>query len=173
VSRWLAILPLVVLAALAALFAGYALHHDPHVNPAALVGRPVPAEQLPGLEDGTAKPLWAAGRGPVLINFYASTCAPCVEEAPALMALKAQGVQIIGVAWKDEPDKAQAFLQRYGDPFAAKYVDQSGRAGVDFGITGVPETFAVDASGVIRAKYISPLTPDSAEALIDRAGLRP
>lgn len=170
-SRWLAILPLVVVAALAALFAGYALHHDPHVNPAALVGHPAPAEQLPDLVDGTPKPLLAAGQGPVLINFYASWCVPCVEEAPALMALKAQGVPIIGVAWKDTPDKAQAFLQQHGDPFAAKYVDQSGRAGVDFGITGVPETFAVDAKGVIRAKHVSPLTPESAEALIDRAGL--
>ena len=172
-SRWLTILPLVVLAALAALFAGYALHHDPHVNPAALVGRPVPAETLPGLEDGTPKLLRAAGQGPVLINFYASWCAPCADEAPALMALKAQGVPIIGVAWKDTPDKAQAFLQQHGDPFVAKYVDQSGRAGIDFGVSGVPETFAVDAAGVIRAKQALPLTPESAEALIDRAGLRP
>ena len=170
-SRWLAILPLVVLAALAALFAGYALHHDPHVNPAALVGRPAPAETLPGLEDGTPRLLRTAGQGPVLINFYASWCAPCVEEAPALMALKAQGVPIIGVAWRDTPDKAQAFLEQHGDPFVAKYVDQSGRAGIDFGVSGVPETFAVDAKGVIRAKQALPLTPDSAEALIDRAGL--
>ena len=170
-SRWLALLPLAGLAALAILFAGYALHHDPHVNPAAVVGRPVPVDALPSLESGASRPLHVAGQGPVLINFYASTCAPCVEEAPALMALKAQGVPIIGIAWKDTPEKAQAFLQRYGDPFAAKYVDRSGRAGVDFGISGVPETFAVDASGVVRAKYISPLTPEAAEALIDRAGL--
>ena len=170
-SRWLALLPLAVLGALAALFAGYALHHDPHVNPAAMVGRPAPAEQLPGLDGGSSSPLHTASQGPVLINFYASWCAPCVEEAPALMALKAQGVPIIGVAWKDTPDKAQAFLREHGDPFVAKFVDRSGRAGVDFGVSGVPETFAVDAAGVIRAKQASPLTPDSAEALIDRAGL--
>ena len=111
-------------------------------------------------------------RGPLLVNFYASWCAPCAEEAPALMALKAQGVRIVGVAWKDAPDKAQTFLRDHGDPFAERLVDQSGRAGVDFGVSGVPETFAVDSSGVIRAKQALPLTPDTAEALVERAAGR-
>jgi cytochrome c biogenesis protein CcmG/thiol:disulfide interchange protein DsbE len=167
VNRWLALAPLAVLAALGVLFAGYALHHDPHVNPAALVGRPVPAASLPPLGGGAARPL--PQKGPVLINFYASWCAPCVEEAPALMALKAQGVRIIGVAWKDAPEASQAFLEAHGDPYADKYVDRSGRVGVDFGVSGVPETFAVDPSGVIRAKQAAALTPDTAEALIDKA----
>lgn len=170
-SRWVALLPLAVLVALATLFAGYALHHDPHVNPAALVGRAAPDERLPPLEGGAPQPLRAAAQGPVLVNFYASWCAPCVQEAPALMALKAQGVPVIGVAWKDTPEKARAFLREHGDPFVARFLDQSGRAGVDFGVSGVPETFAIDARGVIRAKQISPLTPDMAETLIDRAGL--
>jgi cytochrome c biogenesis protein CcmG/thiol:disulfide interchange protein DsbE len=167
VSRWFAILPLVVLAALAVLFVGYGLHHDPHVNPAALVGHAAPAEALPPLEGGQPKAL--PTKGPVLINFYASWCAPCVEEAPALMALKAQGVRIVGVAWKDTPSGAQSFLAQHGDPFAEKFIDRSGRIGVDYGVSGVPETFAVDASGVIRAKQAAALTPDTAEALLDQA----
>ena len=147
-SRWFALLPLVALAA--------------------LVGQAAPAQTLPPLEGGAPRPL--AVRGPLLINFYASNCAPCVEEAPALMALKSQGVRIIGVAWKDAPDKAQAFLQALGDPFSERFVDRDGRAGIDFGVSGVPETFAVDAHGMIRAKHAGALTPDTAEALIDKAG---
>ncbi len=169
-TRWLYVLPLVVLAALAALFAGYALHHDPHVNPAALVGRPAPNLALSPLAGGPPAPLMTTATGPVLINFFQSTCAPCAEEAPALMALKADGATIIGVAWKDPPEKSRAFLDRFGDPFAASFVDPTGRAGVEFGITGVPETFAVGPDGVIRAKHAGPLTPDDAADLLAQAG---
>jgi cytochrome c biogenesis protein CcmG/thiol:disulfide interchange protein DsbE len=90
-----------------------------------------------------------------------------VEEAPALMALKAQGVQIIGVAYKDHAPDTQAFLDRYGDPYQAVLTDPTGRAGVEWGISGVPETFAVDAKGQIIAKKSEPLTPQDAEALAE------
>ena len=170
-KRWLALLPLLVLVALAVLFAGYALHHDPHVNPAALVGRPVPVVSLQPLEGGTPVSVAGAPR-PVLINFFASWCAPCVEEAPALMALKAEGVPVVGVAYKDKPEKSQAFLRNYGDPYRAILRDPDGRAGVEFGISGVPETFAISADGVVLAKHVGPLTPDAAEALVERAAQR-
>ena len=170
-KRWLALLPLAALAGLAVLFAGYALHHDPHVNPAALVGRPVPSVLLQPLQGGSPVDVAGAPR-PVLVNFFASWCAPCVEEAPALMALKAEGVPVVGVAYKDKPEKSQAFLRDNGDPFRAILMDPDGRAGVEFGISGVPETFAISASGVVLAKHVGPLTPDAAEALVERAAGR-
>ncbi len=170
-KRWLYLTPLAVLGALALLFAGYALHHDPHVNPAALVGRPVPEVSLQPLGGGTPQAVAAAPR-PVLVNFFASWCAPCVEEAPALMALKSEGVLIIGVAYKDRPEKSQAFLRDHGDPFLDTFQDPDGRAGVEYGISGVPETFAVSADGVVLAKHVGPLTPDAAEALVERASRR-
>ena len=171
-KRWFAALPLVVLAALALLFAGYALHHDPHVNPSALVGQPLPNLVLAPL-DGAAPHHLRADAGPAtLVNFFASWCAPCAEEHPALMALKAEGVRIIGVAYKDKPDNTKAMLARLGDPFSETLEDADGRAGVDFGISGVPETFLVGPDGKILAKHTGPLTADAAEALMEQARTR-
>src|ERR1700749_1669259 len=97
-SRWIAALPLVVLAALAILFAGYGLHHDPHVVPEALVGKQTPDLALPSLADGTMHSIREASQeGPVLVNFFASWCAPCQIEHPVLMGLKTKHVKIVGV----------------------------------------------------------------------------
>jgi cytochrome c biogenesis protein CcmG/thiol:disulfide interchange protein DsbE len=166
-TRWFALAPIVVLVALTALFAGYALKHDPHVYPAALVGHPAPRTLLEPLAGGAALLPTAAIGGPVIVNFFQSTCAPCVEESPALMALKAQGVPIVGVAWKDQDDGTRGFLKTYGDPFQAILTDHSGRASVDWGVSGVPETFAIDARGEIVAKRSGPLTPQGAQALVE------
>ena len=156
-----------MLVALAALFLGYGLKHDPRVNPAALVGKPLPATPAANLDGSAPRPLALAAKGPVLVNVFASWCAPCVEEAPALMALKASGVKMVGLAYKDDPAATRGFLSRQGDPFATVLLDPQGRAGVDLGISGVPETFAVDAQGVVRAKHAGVLTPDDAERLLE------
>jgi cytochrome c biogenesis protein CcmG/thiol:disulfide interchange protein DsbE len=169
VKRWLAFAPLLILVALAALFAGYALKRDPHVQPHALVGKPMPALTLPELDSGRPAPIRAGTEGPILVNFFASWCLPCEVEHPQLMALKAQGVTVIGVAYKDAPANTQAFLARLGDPFAARLVDRDGRAGLEFGVTGVPETYLVGSDGVILAKHTGPLTPDAAEELLKKA----
>lgn len=164
--RWLAFSPLLVLAALAVLFAGYALKRDPRVQPHALVGKALPDLMLADLDTGRPQPLRAAARGPVIINFFASWCAPCEIEHPQLMALKARGVTVIGVAYKDAPANTQAFLSRLGDPFAARLIDRDGRAGIEFGVTGVPETFVVAADGTVVAKHTGPLEAKDLDGLV-------
>lgn len=169
-NRGLAFLPLVALIALGLLFGLFALKHDPHIQPQALVGKPVPDLSLAGLESGQPQSLRAAtANGPVLINIFASWCAPCAEEQPVLMALKAQGVAIVGVAYKDKPAASQAFLDRLGDPYRARLVDQSGRGGIELGVTGVPETYLVGSNGMILAKHTGPLNLSQARALLASA----
>lgn len=168
-KRWLAFAPLLILIALAALFAGYALKRDPHVQPHAMVGKPMPALALPELDSGRPAPIRGSAEGPILVNFFASWCAPCEVEHPQLMALKAQGVKVVGIAYKDAPANTQAFLTRLGDPFAERLVDRDGRAGLEFGVTGVPETYLIGSDGVIIAKHTGPLTPDAAEDLLKQA----
>ncbi|MEO8114705.1 MAG: DsbE family thiol:disulfide interchange protein [Phenylobacterium sp.] len=169
-SRWLAALPLAALLALGALFYLYALKHNPQVQPQALVGRPMPDLILPSLDDGRPVRLRdATAQGPVLVNFFASWCAPCELEHPALRALKADKVRIIGVAYKDAPQNTQAFLGRLGDPFSQRLVDRNGRAGVEFGVTGVPETYLVGRDGMILAKHTGPLDAAEARRLAARA----
>jgi len=170
VRRIIAFAPVAALVALVVLFAGYSLRRDPKVVPMALVGKPTPALVLPRLEGGGAEPLRPLIQGPALVNFYASWCVPCAQEAPSLMALKAEGVRIIGIAYENKPADAKGFLARYGDPFEATLVDLDGRGGVEFGVTGVPETYAVDAAGVIRDKRAAPITPADAEAMLQKAG---
>ena len=175
-SRWMAALPLVVLAALALLFAGYALHRNPQVQPQALVGKPMPDLTLPDLATGAPARLRdATAAGPVLINFYASWCAPCQIEHPMLMAMKARHVRIVGIAYKDAPPNTQALLTRLGDPYAQTVVDRDGRAGIEFGVTGVPETYLVAQDGRVLAKHTGPLGEADAQALgaqLQSAGAR-
>ena len=168
--RWLAALaPLAALLALIALFAGWSLHRNPQVIPMAMVGKPLPDLKLVNLGGKGASSLRALAKGPALVNFYASWCAPCAVESPALMALKAEGVRIIGVAYKDDPAAAAAFLARLGDPYAVRLQDRDGSAAIEFGLTGVPETYAIDAKGIIRAKRAAPIDAADAEALINAA----
>lgn len=161
-SRWLALLPLVLLVALAVLFIGWSLKRDPDVKPDAMVGQPVPETVLPLLTaDGAPAmlDLKTAGRGrPMLINVFASWCAPCRAEHPLLMQARADGVAIVGVAYKDRPEDTRAFLTELGDPFALVLVDAEGDAGLDLGITGAPETFAINATGTVVAKHAGALT---------------
>lgn len=178
-NRWFAIVPLVALVALVVFaavrlgdFTGRSLAEGrgSEYRPEALVGQPVPETVLPLLTGAEAGPgmldLKTAGVGkPMLINVFASWCAPCRLEHPQLMALKERGVAVVGVAWKDDPVKTRAFLDELGDPYSMVLVDRDGRAGLDLGITGAPETFAVNAMGQVVAKASAPLM-DQAE--IDR-----
>lgn len=162
-KRWLALLPLAVLAALTIVFGVWSLRQDPQYRPDALVGQPLPSRTLPVLVDAAPSATTldlaslAAGQ-PVIVNLFASWCAPCRLEHPQLMALKARGYRIVGIAYKDDPAATSAFLTELGNPFEVVLIDGEGRAGLDLGLSGVPETFAVGPDGRIRAKVSGPLT---------------
>lgn len=168
-SRWLATLPLIALVALGGLFYFYALKRDPQVQPRALVGQPAPDVTLSSLIEGQPVRLRdEAAKGPVMVNFFASWCAPCEIEHPILMGLRGQGVRIVGVAYKDAPGNAQTLLNRLGNPYAVSVADRDGRAGIEFGVTGVPETYVVGADGTVLAKHTGPLTEADAADLARR-----
>ena len=168
-NRLWTLIPLMVLVALIGLFAVFSLRRSPEVRPDALVGRALPQIVLPTLVGGEAVPLRSAVEGPTLVNVFASWCTPCEVEHPELVKLSGSGVRVVGVAYKDEPTKTAAFLARLGDPFAAVLVDRDGRAGIELGVTGVPETYLVGADGVVRAKHAGPLTPEVAGTLLAQA----
>lgn len=169
-KRWIAATPLLALIALGALFYFFALRRDPQVQPQALVGRQVPDLALPSLEDGRPVRIRdTLADGPVVVNFFASWCAPCEIEHPLLMELKGRGVRIVGVAYKDAPPNAQAFMARLGDPFTLHLSDRDGRAGVEFGVTGVPETYVVGRDGKVLMKHTGPLTEADAKQVADAA----
>ena len=138
--------------------------YDPKGVPSMLVGNPLPAFTLPGLDGpGFSDADVRASGKPVLVNFFASWCVPCVVEAPQLMALHAQDVALWGIAYQDKPEATQAFLKRHGDPYVRIARDEPGRVAIDFGVYGVPETYLVDKAGVVRWKWASPLTDDVLE----------
>lgn len=170
-TRWLTLVPLAVLLVLALLFGFYSLGRDPEVKPRTLVGQPMPDLTLEDMDTGQPRRLADSVRdGPILVNFYASWCAPCEIEHPQLMALSAQGVRIVGIDHKDTPPRgspaaARAMIARLGDPFLVKVADANGRAGIDFGITGVPETFVIGRDGKIIDKHVGPIMPADAQRL--------
>jgi cytochrome c biogenesis protein CcmG/thiol:disulfide interchange protein DsbE len=165
-KRLLYILPVGAFLALAfVLFRGL-LAPPPGELPSMLIGKPAPHLQLPALMASVpsfgAKDL-ADGHVTVL-NFWASWCVPCHEDAPALAALSTfKGFRLYGLAYKDTPAKARAFLADTGNPFRRIALDQSGRAGIEWGIYGVPETFVIDGHGIIRARIVGPLTEDAVQ----------
>jgi cytochrome c biogenesis protein CcmG, thiol:disulfide interchange protein DsbE len=122
-----------------------------------MLGKPVPAFELAPLRDGAPiTPATFKGKR-YLVNFFASWCGPCRYEHPYLVDLKARGVSVVGIAYKDAPEKTEAFLQREGDPYAAIGQDPTGRFGLELGIAGVPETFVIDENGVILALHRGPI----------------
>ena len=137
---------------------------DPHDVPSQLIGRPVPGFTLPPLpgSQGFGSADIAAMKRPVLVNFFASWCVPCVIEHPELLSLAKDGVPIWGVAYKDAPDAASAFIARHGDPYARVAQDRPGQVAIDWGVYGVPESYLIDAQGIVRWRVAGPITPDVA-----------
>jgi cytochrome c biogenesis protein CcmG/thiol:disulfide interchange protein DsbE len=125
---------------------------DPQQVPSALIGKRLPRFSLPGQPPGQGfadADVVNAGR-PVVINFFASWCMPCVQEAPVLRALEQQGVAIWGIAYKDRVEATNEFLQNGGHPYTRVARDEAGTTGNEFGLEGVPETFLIDMSGIVR-----------------------
>lgn len=166
----LMMLPLVVFTALAALFLfQLTMGSDPSKIPSALINKPAPDLELPpvpGLTDnGQALPGFSRADllGKVsVVNIFASWCGPCRAEHPYLLDLAEDDrVQMIGINQKDKPENARRFLGSLGNPYDRVGSDEKGRASIDWGVYGVPETFIVDAKGMIRFKYVGPLSEAS------------
>ncbi len=136
--------------------------HDMREVPSPLIGKPAPTFALPLLDEPArtfgSKELTGQ---PYLLNVFASWCVACRDEHPILMREgKRLGVKLVGFNYKDEPDDAKKWLAQFGNPYDVVIADHPGDIAIDFGVTGAPETFLVDADGIVRYKYISPITPE-------------
>jgi cytochrome c biogenesis protein CcmG, thiol:disulfide interchange protein DsbE len=175
--RLIVLIPLVAFLALAALFMFRLGAGDPSRIPSALIGHVAPETSLPplaGLERDGAPVAGldsAAFKDEVtVLNVWASWCVPCRDEAPLLLTLAAdRRIRVAGINYKDQADNARRFLGRYGNPFVANGVDANGRAAIEWGVYGVPETFVVGRDGRIAYKLIGPITPDNLTAALKPA----
>jgi cytochrome c biogenesis protein CcmG/thiol:disulfide interchange protein DsbE len=157
-------LPLVVLAAAGG---GWAVmlarmqrgEFDPHSLPSQLIGRRVPDFTLPGLDDaGFTGADLQSPKQPMLVNFFASWCGPCLQEAGVLGEIAKQGLPIWGITYKDAPGATRAFLAQNGNPYGRIAVDRPGRVAINWGVYGVPETYFIDGGGIVRWRYAGALT---------------
>src|SRR3984893_5167893 len=168
--------PLVLFAALAALFMIRLYSGDASLLPSALVGRQVPAFALPPVEGLPDKPGFSDAdlrQGEVtLVNVFASWCVPCHQEHELIMRLSADpalahaGVRLFGLAYKDEPENLRRFLAEGGDPFVKIGADRKGRTAINWGVYGVPETFIVKGDGTIAYRFVGPIGEASYRSVI-------
>ena len=162
--RWS--IPLAIFVVLIA-FLWIGLGRDPREVPSPLIGKPAPSFELPQIHGD--KPLSTAElKGKVyLLNVWASWCVSCRVEHPLLLQLaQAKIVPVYGLDYKDKPDDGRAWLAQNGDPYIASIVDRDGRVGIDYGVYGVPETFVIDRSGIVRYKQIGPLSVEALQQKI-------
>ena len=161
VSRFI---PLFVVIALVALFVSMmGGDRNPQEIKSVLVGKPVPSFSLPSLTaEGAALTEADLKTGePMLVNFFASWCLPCRAEHENLVLLAQEvGLPIIGIAYKDDPKKSRRFLDELGDPFTKSASDFDGRVAIDWGVTGVPESFLINGDGVVVYRHWGPIVGD-------------
>jgi cytochrome c biogenesis protein CcmG/thiol:disulfide interchange protein DsbE len=170
--RWV-VVPVLVLPISWLLFTG--LGRDPRTIPSPLIGKPLPSISGTTLGDGTWDSASLAGR-PALINVWASWCAPCVTEHPLLLDVARQHagqLQVVGVLYQDTADAAAAFKAHYGDGGWPDVDDAAGRVAVSLGVTGPPETFFVDADGIVRYHQVGPLTSQVLAEQLPVIGISP
>ncbi len=158
-------LPLILLVALVSVFA-FSIDRDSSLVRSVLIDKPAPQFDLPPVEGLDIPGFGSAALSgePTVVNVFASWCIPCRDEHPLLEALKAEtGVKLLGINHSDAPENAVAFLAELGNPYDAVGADRDRRVSIDWGVYGVPETFLVDAKGVIVYKHVGPLTPEAIE----------
>lgn len=166
-SRAVVLLPLVLFAGLVVLMAGNLGKPQQAVIKSRMVGKPVPAFELPGMVGGQGLSSADLARGkPVLVNLFASWCLPCAVEAPQLAQLAAAGVTVHAIAVRDTPANLDGFLQKYGNPFQRIGLDSGGRMMLAFGASGVPETYVVDGGGIIRFQHLGEVRPEHVPLLL-------
>lgn len=165
------LLPVIFFAVVAGFFAMALRSGDPSLLPSTMVGKEVPKGDFPpveGLETADGKPETgftsadlAKGRVSV-VNYWASWCVPCIEEHPVLVKLKsASDVDIYGINYKDRADAARRFIGRFGNPYTAVGTDAQGRAAIEWGVYGTPETFIVNGKGQIVYKHVGPISEEA------------
>lgn len=166
-ARPLLLVPPLIFAAIAAGFYLGMRREDPEALPSAIEGKIAPPVTLEPLGD---RPQFDAAAldapGVKLVNYWASWCAPCRAEHPNLEALAAEGIPIYGINYKDEPARAEAFLEELGDPYLAIGTDESGRTAIDWGLYGVPETYVIDGDGRVVLRFAGPITERSLKGQI-------
>ncbi|MCB1398043.1 MAG: DsbE family thiol:disulfide interchange protein [Rhodobacter sp.] len=163
----LLIVPPVLLAGFVAFVAVGNMREDRNEMPSARAGHEAPVVALEQMEGRTLFTDDMLRSGDVtLVNFFASWCPPCRAEHPLVTELSEQGVTVLGVNYRDEPDRAAAFLDDLGDPYHAIGADPRARMGLDWGVVGLPETFVVDGEGNILTRYAGPLTEEIIESRI-------
>ncbi|ANF57214.1 DsbE family thiol:disulfide interchange protein [Halotalea alkalilenta] len=165
-SRLLLFVPLILFVALA-VFLWHGIGRDPAARTSALLSTPFPAFALEDLDDPSVVHDQSLLDGQVsLVNVWGEWCPTCKQEMPQLLDLAERGVRIIGVDYKDTRDNAHAFLDQFGDPFTANVFDPDGSLGFDLGVYGAPESFIVDANGVIRYHHTGYITPEDVDRVI-------
>lgn len=169
--RWIAVGSVaVVVLGLLTVFAAR-VGTDPTLVESPLLGKPAPSFDLPGLDDGRVRSADLAGR-PYVVNFWASWCVPCRQEAPHLRSFherwSPRGVEVIGIVWNDSESDARRFREEFGLRFP-QAVDPGSRAALDFGVFGIPETYVVDARGIVMAKLVGAVGPTTLDQVLTDA----
>ncbi|MGN6479707.1 DsbE family thiol:disulfide interchange protein [Luteibacter sp.] len=161
-SRFLPLIGFTLLVVLFGFGIWWNTQHDQHEIVSPLINKPAPAFALPVLgEEGRTVDRQSLLGKPYILNVFGSWCIECVHEHAVLSTdVKALGLPLIGMNYKDDPKDATAWLAEHGNPFNLVIVDRDGRAGIDFGVYGAPETFLIDGKGVIRYKHVGPITPE-------------
>jgi cytochrome c biogenesis protein CcmG/thiol:disulfide interchange protein DsbE len=168
-KRWVFIVPIAAFAVLAFFLFRSLWSPAPDLVPSALLNKPAPRLSLPALDARSAAftPADLASGHVSVVNVFASWCAPCRTETAPLMTLsRMPGVALYGLTQKDKPDATRAFLDEVGNPFARIARDDDGRASIEWGVYGVPETYVVDGRGIIRLKYVGPLSDAALERVL-------